>query len=120
MAEHNELGNRGEEIASVFLADHGYKILERNWRFGKGEVDIICSKEDFVIVVEVKTRSTDFFGQPEEAVNKKKQRFLILAADAYVNQKDIMLEVRYDIISIIFRPNKHTIRHIEDAFYPTL
>jgi len=120
MAQHNELGKQGEDTATRFLADLGYKILERNWRYRKGEVDVICSKEDFIVFVEVKTRSTGFFGQPEEAVNKKKQRYLILAADAYVNQKDILLEVRYDIISIIIRQPKQTIRHIKDAFYPTI
>jgi len=120
MAQHNELGKKGEEIATRYLAKNGFKILERNWRYRKGEVDVICSKEEFIVFVEVKTRSTGFFGQPEEAVNKKKQRFLILAADAYVNQKDILLEVRYDIISIIIHQKKQTIRHIQDAFYPTL
>ena len=120
MAQHNELGKEGEEIATGYLANDGYKILERNWRYKKGEIDIICSKEDFIMFVEVKTRSTGFFGQPEEAVNKKKQRYLIQAADAYVNQKDILLEVRYDIISIIIHQKKQKIRHIQDAFYPTL
>lgn len=120
MAEHNQLGNKGEDIAREYLAGKGYKILDRNWRHGKGEVDLICKKGDFIVIAEVKTRSTDFFGQPEDAVNKKKQKFLIKAADAYVNQKQIMLEVRYDIISIIIKGRSHTIRHIEDAFYPTL
>ena len=120
MAEHNQLGKKGEDLAADYLVSKEYKILERNWRFGKGEVDLICSKANYAVFVEVKTRSTDFFGQPEEAVNKKKQRYLIRAADDYVNQKDLQLEVRYDIISIILKQGSHTIRHLEDAFYPTL
>lgn len=120
MADHNLLGNQGEALAADFLTHAGYTLLEQNWRYGKDEIDIICTKGQFIIFAEVKTRSTDYFGRPEEAVDKKKQRFLIRAADAYVNQKNIPLEVRYDIISIIIHQNTHTVKHIEDAFYPTL
>jgi len=120
MAEHNLLGSQGESIAAAFLTGKGYTLLDRNWRYGKGEIDIICSKGEFIIFAEVKTRSSEYFGKPEEAVDKKKQRYLIKAADAYITQKNILLEVRYDIISILKQQNKHTVRHIEDAFYPTL
>jgi putative endonuclease len=120
MSSHNELGKKGEETAADFLAGEGYKILERNWRFGKDEIDIIAEKGNFIVIVEVKTRSTAYFGEPEEAVDKQKRRFLIRAADKYVNQKAIDLEVRFDIVSIIFEQGKQSIRHIEDAFYPTL
>jgi len=120
MSQHNELGKKGEDIAAGYLADEGYKIINRNWRFGKDEIDIIAETENFIVFVEVKTRSTAYFGEPEDAVDKQKQRFLVRAADAYVNQKGIDLEVRFDIVSIIFEKGKHTIRHIEDAFYPTL
>lgn len=120
MAQHNQLGSRGEDLAAGYLRDQGYHLLERNWRFGKGEIDIICSKGKTLVIAEVKTRSTEFFGQPEEAVNKRKRQFLIRAADAYVNKKNLLMEVRYDILSIIIRDHMHKIRHIEDAFYPTL
>ena len=120
MAEHNIIGTDGENKATAYLEDSGYVILDRNWRYGKGEIDIICSKGEFIVFVEVKTRSTDYFGQPEEAVDKKKKNFLIKAADAYVTQKNIPQEVRYDIISVILSQNKHSVRHIKDAFYPTL
>jgi putative endonuclease len=116
----NELGTKGEQAAAEYLAGKGYKIIERNWRFGKDEIDIIAQKDSFIIIVEVKTRSTSFFGEPEEAVDRQKRRFLIRAADKYVNQKAIDLEVRFDIVSVIFEQGKQTIRHIEDAFYPTL
>ncbi|MBN2172687.1 MAG: YraN family protein [Bacteroidales bacterium] len=120
MAQHNELGKIGENIAFQYLLGKGYEIVERNWRFGKDEIDIIARYENRLVIIEVKTRSTDFFGDPEDSVGDKKQQFLIRAADEYVNQKDIDQEVRFDIISIIIEQNKHTVRHIEDAFYPTL
>jgi putative endonuclease len=120
MSLHNELGKKGEELAANYLEEEGYKILHRNWRFGKDELDIIAETEKFIVFVEVKSRSTAYFGDPEDAVDKQKQRFMVRAADAYVNQKSIDLEVRFDIVSIIFEKGKHTIRHIEDAFYPTL
>jgi len=116
----NELGQKGEQAAAEHLAAEGYKILERNWRFGKDEIDIIAEKGNFIVIVEVKTRSTSFFGEPEEAVDKQKRRFLIRAADKYVIQKAIDLEVRFDIVAVIFEQGRQTIRHIEDAFYPTL
>jgi putative endonuclease len=120
MSQHNELGKKGEDIAADYLAEEGYKILNRNWRYGKDEIDIIAETDKFIVFIEVKSRSTSYFGEPEDAVDNQKQRFLVRAADAYVNQKEIDLEVRFDIISIIFEKGKHTIRHIEDAFYPTL
>jgi len=120
MATHNETGKTGEDLAAAYLEKNGFRILDRNWRHGKGEVDIICTREGFIVFVEVKTRSTDFFGNPEEAVDKKKKSFLVKAADNYVNLHDIPLEVRFDIVSILINGSRHTVRHIEDAFYPTL
>jgi len=120
MAHHTDLGKKGENIAAGHLLGNGYKILERNWRYGKDEIDIIAETEQFIVFVEVKTRSTNYFGEPEESVTDQKQRFLIRAADEFVIQKEIDKEVRFDIISIVLESNKQTIRHIEDAFYPTL
>ena len=120
MAEHNKLGKRGEEIAIEFLIEKGYSILEHNWRSGKDEIDIIAVFENFLIIAEVKTRSTDYFGDPAEAVSDKKQSFLIRAADDYVNKNEIDLDIRYDIISIILKANNPIIHHIEDAFYPEI
>lgn len=120
MAKHYDLGKKGENIATAHLREKGYKILKQNWRYGKDEIDIIAEIDDFIVFVEVKTRSTDYFGYPEEAVDDKKERFLIRAADEYIIQKDINKEARFDIISIIIDGNKQSIRHIEDAFYPTL
>jgi len=120
MAQHNQTGRKGEDLAAQYLLDNGYQILERNWRYGKGEVDIICSNESYLVIAEVKTRSTVLFGEPQEAVDRKKRKYLVSAGDAYVNLKNINLEVRFDIISVIIDEQRHTIRHIEDAFYPTL
>ncbi|MEZ5199070.1 MAG: YraN family protein [Bacteroidales bacterium] len=120
MAEHSDLGKKGEDIATRYLAGKGYQIIERNWRTGKDEIDIIAEKDKKLIIVEVKTRSTSSYGEPEESVTIHKQRFLIRAANEYVNSKEVDNEIRFDIISIIIESNKQTIRHIEDAFYPTL
>ena len=120
MAKHNELGRKGEEIALQHLKKNQYSILETNWRFGKDEIDIIAKKEDMLVIVEVKTRSSNYLTEPEFAVTKKKQGFIIRAANAYIDKKDLELECRFDIISIVVYPQDHTLEHIEDAFYPTL
>lgn len=120
MAEHNELGKQGEEIARQYLSDKGYKILQCNWRFGSDEIDIIAQKNDMLVIVEVKTRQTNFFGEPEEAVTKSKQKFLIRATDMYIKQRNIDMETRFDIVSVVISYGQVMINHIEDAFYPTL
>lgn len=120
MAKHYKLGIKGEEIAANYLAGLGYKIIERNWRHKKDEIDIIALDGRFLVIIEVKTRSTDVFGEPEEAVTTTKQKFLIRATEEYIFMKDIQLETRYDIVSVIIKGNRETIRHIKEAFYPTL
>ncbi len=120
MAEHNELGKKGEYIARQYLEKKGYKIINCNWRFLKDEIDIIALYENFLIIVEVKARNTDYFGEPEFAVTKKKQKFLVRATQAYIDQKNINNEVRFDIVAITFCPEGHRINHIEDAFYATM
>lgn len=118
MIEKHELGERGEAFALHLLVSKGFKIIATNWRFRKDEVDIIAKDDKFLVIVEVKTRSTNYFGEPFTAVTKKKQGFLIRAANAYIEEYDIDLECRFDIISIVFAENKHQVEHIEDAFYP--
>jgi len=118
MAEHNILGNKGEEAAANYLAKKGYKIKARNWRFGKLEVDIIAEHDNMIIFIEVKSRSGTYFEQPFQAVTKKKQKFIIKAANEYIEKFEIDLEARFDIISIVEKNNKFEIEHIEDAFYP--
>ena len=120
MAEHNELGKKGEEIALQHLKKNQYTILETNWRYGKDEIDIIAKQDEMLVIVEVKTRSSNYLVEPEFAVTKKKQGFLIRATNAYIDKKDVELECRFDIISIIVYSDKTNLEHIEDAFYPTL
>ena len=120
MAEHNDLGREGEERAREHLRSLGYEILECNWRFGSEEVDIIAREGNTLIIAEVKTRKSTYFGEPEIAVNNKKKKILVRAADAYIEQKKMNFEVRFDIISVIIGSGKCSINHIPDDFYPTL
>jgi putative endonuclease len=118
MALHNEIGKKGEKLAADFLSKAGYKIIAYNWRYRHKEVDIIAHDGNYLVIVEVKLRSTDYFGDPSEFVTKKKQRFLIEAAEAYLNTIAEEPEVRFDIISIIAGSNGYQFDHITDAFNP--
>lgn len=117
MAEHNELGKKGEQLAINFLVKKGYAILDKNWRYQKAEVDIIAQKKDTLAVVEVKTRSSIDFGNPQDFVNPKKIKLLVSAIDEYIISKDLDVNVRFDIIAIVREGNNFTIEHLEDAFY---
>ena len=116
MAEHNLLGEQGEQLAVNYLLDKGYVILEKNYRYRKAEVDIIARVKDVLVVIEVKTRSSDYFGSPEEFVSQKKIELLRSAIDYYVQENDLDVEVRFDIVAIIKKKDKPVIRYIEDAF----
>ena len=118
MAEHTDLGIKGEEMATEHLVQNGYKVLERNWRFGKEEVDIIATIDEWLVVVEVKTRNSDYFGLPQESVSRTKQAHLIRAAHAYIEKKGLDLEVRFDVIGIILNKQQQELSHVEDAFQP--
>lgn len=118
MARHNELGKRGEQLAKKMLADKGYTIIETNWRYDKDEIDIVAKDGDELVIVEVKTRSTDFYGFPEDAVDLQKEGFLIRATEAYLEENDLDLDTRFDIVSIILNKKETKIYHIVDAFYP--
>jgi len=120
MAKHNELGKRGELIARKFLEAMEFEILETNWRHEKDELDIIAIDHDELVIVEVKTRSTNYFGDPSEAVGKTKEEFIIRAAEAYIEIHDLNMDTRFDIISIITNSSEENIEHIKDAFYPEL
>ncbi|AZJ34716.1 YraN family protein [Tenacibaculum singaporense] len=116
MAQHNELGKKGEQLAIDYLVKNGYTIIEKNYRFQKAEVDIIAQNRDVLAVVEVKTRSTAYFGNPQDFVNPKKIKLLVTAIDDYVIKYDLDVEIRFDIIAIIKQRNEFVIEHIEDAF----
>ena len=117
MAQHNELGKLGEELAVDFLQQNGYEILETNWTFQKAEVDIIAQKENTLAIVEVKTRSTIDFGLPQDFVKPKKIQLLVKAVNEYVVQNELDVEVRFDIIAIHIEGNQLNIEHLEDAFF---
>ena len=117
MAEHNELGKFGEELAVDFLQKNGYDILETNWTFQKAEIDIIALKENSLAVVEVKTRSSIEFGLPQDFVKPKKIQLLVKAVNEYIVYNDLDVEVRFDIIAIYKEDKTYKIEHIEDAFY---
>lgn len=114
MAAHNEFGIEGEDKAANYLIREGYTILDRNWKSGHKELDIVAEKDGTLVVVEVKTRSSSKYGNPEDAVTPRKIRNTVLAADAYIRYNRIDLPIRFDIISIL--SNGDVINHIEDAF----
>lgn len=117
MSAHIELGNRGESLAEKYLLESGYQILERNWRFSRAEVDIIAKDAEILVFVEVKTRSSDAFGKPEESVTPKKEALLKDAASVYMEQISHDWEIRFDIISILVNGEGHSIEHFKDAFF---
>jgi len=114
------LGALGEELASAYLRQHGYTIRDRNWRSGHTEIDIIAENSEFIVFVEVKSRSADYQVHPAEAVNVPKQRIIVYAASDYIERNGIVKEARFDIITVIFGDPVPGIDHIENAFYPTL
>lgn len=117
MAEHNILGEEGEDLAVRFLVKKGYEILERNYTFQKFEVDIIALKGEVLVCVEVKTRSTPDFGLPQDFVKPRKIKRLVATIDHYVTENELDVEVRFDIIGIIKNRLGTQIEHLEDAFY---
>ena len=118
MSDHNDFGKLGEELAVRYLTGKGYEILERNWRNRHKEIDIIAKDGKELVIVEVKARQTDVYGEPDIAVTKQKQRCLISAANSYIFRNHLDIETRFDIISIVFKNGEPVIEHIEDAFLP--
>ena len=119
MAKHNETGKWGEQIAVEKLIKEGYAIVERNWRLGHFEIDIVASKGNRIVFVEVKTRADDG-SDPLEAIDQRKIRHMASSANAYMQATHIGLEAQFDIIGITVGPDGYSIEHIEDAFLPPL
>ena len=117
MAQHNELGKKGEQLAIDYLISKGYTIVQRNYRFQKAEVDIIAQLKNTLAIVEVKTRSTTDFGNPQDFVKPKQIQRLVKAVDEYVIVNKLDVEVRFDIIAIVKESKGFNIEHLEDAFY---
>ncbi len=117
MALHNELGKKGEQLAVNFLSKKGYEIIERNYRFDKAEVDIIAKKKEILAIVEVKTRSSIDFGNPQDFVKPKQIQRLVKAVDEYVTVNGLDVEVRFDIVAIVKKGKSFEIEHLKNAFY---
>lgn len=118
MADHNELGKIGEEIAVQYLLKEGYSIVLRNFKFDRAEIDIIADSPDGVLVfVEVKTRHNDFFGDPESFVKPGKIKQLLKAADGYLQEHGSEKDVRFDVIGIVKNKKEERLKHLTDAFY---
>ncbi len=117
MAKHNELGKKGEQLAVNFLLENSYDIIERNYRFDKAEVDIIAQKDNILAIIEVKTRSTIDFGNPQDFVKPGQIQRLVKAVDEYVTVNELDVEVRFDIIAIVKNGKNYEIEHLKDAFY---
>ncbi len=120
MAQHNELGKYGEELAAQHLLKKGYQILRRNWHAGHDEIDIIAKDGDWLVIVEVKTRTSEYAGEPETAVTKTKQKSLVRAAEAFIHEIDHPGETRFDVIGILIEKGEYELNHIEDAFVPRM
>jgi putative endonuclease len=117
MADHNDTGKKGEDLAVEYLSQNGYVILERNWHNNHQEIDIIATKNDELAIVEVKCRTGNPLMEPQLFVTRSKQQLLIKAANAYIKLKNIEMDTRFDIIAITLGTTTH-IEHIEGAFYP--
>ena len=118
MAQHNILGHQGEELAVTFLEEKGYTILDRNWKLGDLETDIVAKQDDEIVFVEVKTRASLSWGAPEEAVDELRKRRMTAAANAYLKFHRLDNPFRFDIIAIVLNQREQTINHIEQAFSP--
>ncbi len=118
MKKHQEIGIIGEQLAQNFLIGEGYQILECNWRFSKAEIDIIAKKGEMLVFVEVKTRSSIHYGKPEEFITKHKENLILDAAFEYMQKINHQWEIRFDFISIHYKPNdKSKIDHFKDVFH---
>jgi len=120
MDERKDLGKAGEQLAVEHLVGAGFVILERNWYFSHKEIDIIARDCNDIVIVEVKTRHAPVRELPEQAINRQKRQFLIQAANAYVKYNRIGLEVRFDVVNVVYNNGLPEISHIRNAFFPTL
>jgi putative endonuclease len=117
MARHNETGRKGEETAARYLAGRGYTILARNYRYRKAEIDLIVRKGNLLVFVEVKTRSRQDYGFPEDAVSARKIQLFLRTADEYIYRTKWAYDLRFDIIAIQVKGLEYEVYHIEDAFH---
>jgi putative endonuclease len=117
MGDKIKRGRQGEERAAAFLQQKGYEIVARNFRHGRSEIDLIARKDQWLIFVEVKTRTSVAFGYPEESVNSRKASKILEGAEHYIFESNWHGPVRYDVVAITYKNGNEEIVHLEDAFY---
>ncbi len=117
MGKHNDFGIEGEKIAVKYLTEKGYQVLRKNYRYLKAEVDIIAQKNNVLAIVEVRSRSTDFIEHIADTVTQKKIKLLVSAADQYVVENDLDVDVRFDIITVLKNKKTFELEHLENAYY---
>ncbi len=113
-------GKKGEQYSKEYFINNGYEIQEQNWRHGKNEIDLIVKKENVICFVEVKTRTKDYLIEPLLSISTDQQKRIISTAHQYIMLHKLDLEIRFDIIGIVIEESKMNLKHLEDAFYPTL
>jgi putative endonuclease len=117
MTSKMQTGSEGEIRAAEYLAGKGYEVLEKNYRYGRAEIDLIVKRNNWLVFVEVKTRSGSDFGFPEEFVDRAKEELILMAAENYIYKINWEGNVRYDIVSLLGTGFEREIVHFEDAFY---
>ena len=110
-------GQEAEKRAAHFYLSKGFHILHKNYRYRKAEVDLIVQKSNLLVAVEVKARSSDYFGDPHSFVSKKKIQLLVMAMDAYIQERNLDVEVRFDIMSYLYQKGEWQFKHLPGAFY---
>lgn len=111
------IGKKGENHAATFLKEQGYHVLNRNYRYKRAEIDLICKRQDLLVFVEVKTRTSAAYGQPESFVSESQQQSIIRGAEQYLEEIGWTGDIRFDVIAILDRKGKQEISHFKDAFY---
>ena len=110
-------GKLGEDKAADYLQQQGYNIVARNYRYKQSEIDLICIKDRLLVFVEVKTRSSKAFGEPESFVSLRQQKAIIRAAEVYIQEVNWKEDIRFDIIAIYKKGVEEELTHLPDAFY---
>ena len=116
MTEKKKIGDKGEDDTVNFLLANGYEVLQRNYRFGRGEIDIIAHKENVMVFIEVKTRKNNKYGYPESFVDETQQERIHWAAEEYIRQSGWQGSIRFDIVAIMRNNDEPQLDHFEDAF----
>jgi len=121
MKSHLATGRAGEQIAAAHLRSKGYRILQRNWRFRRAEVDIIAARDQWLVFCEVKTRTSTLYGAPETFVKRRKMALMLDAAIEYREIANHTGEIRFDILAVVLKNEREfSVKHFEDAFFPGL